>query len=399
MEIRPCSLAALEYIRRRTGPVALGKAIIPLFGKYLYLNEILTTRRRNACLILCYHGVVPDDIASDPQRYGNVIGAAEFSAQMSFLAQHMTPISLDVLERWLREEADLPENSVLVTFDDGYRNNLSYAADILLRFGIPAAFFPTVGYIGKRWLLWPTEIYRSVLYWSAPVVPLPDGSVIEVSPSEFETRISLATWVREYCKTVSEECKLSYLSRLREERSPELTPREREMCEFLSWRDISKLRNMGFAVGSHTMSHDIPVRLSPARLKYELEESKRQLEKHLSGECRVIAYPNGSRSDYSQAVFQEVERAGYGLALTTNAGLCTRASNRLQLNRICIPGKLSPLAYRTRLSGLHDLSKGALEQVSGYMRGWHSAVRDLRAGISSEKRWSRGGAGTRHPSH
>jgi peptidoglycan/xylan/chitin deacetylase (PgdA/CDA1 family) len=352
-----CAHAAAEYLPRSSFLARIGKAALPIAGEYLSLNRILMARRRHDPLILCYHGVVPDEIAEDPQRYGNLVSYSEFAEQMSLLAQVMTPISLSELDRWLHGGSALPANPVLITFDDGYRNNLLHAAPTLLKFGVPAVFFITVGYIGTDSLLWPTEIYRCVLLWPSPLVPLPDGSTLTIPAHDLTKRIALAGWVREFCKTIPDKLKNKYLMTLREAAFPALTRDEAEMFSFLSWEETDRLRRMGFEIGSHTLGHCILTRTCTDRGRRELEMSRQQLERNLGTSCVTVAYPNGCASDYSPQVLSAAAQAGYKLGFTTRAGVCTRSANPLALNRICIPGKLSKPGFQSRISGLHDLLK------------------------------------------
>jgi peptidoglycan/xylan/chitin deacetylase (PgdA/CDA1 family) len=360
MQTRCCSQTAAEYIRRKSMLERIGKAALPFAGEFLLLNRILTERRRQCPLVLCYHGVVPDEIAEDPQRYGNLTGLSEFTEQMSLLARTMTPITPSAFDDWLHNGSPLPDNSVLITFDDGYRNNLTHAAGVLRKFGIPAVIFAVVGCIGTDRLLWPTEIYRSILLWPSAVVPLPDESTIAIPPNDGEKRITLATWVREFCKVLSEESKNFYLSRLREAALPALEPSEMEMFRFLSWEELCKLHRMGFEVGSHTMEHCVLTRIYAYRLRRELEESRQQIERRLETSCLSFCYPNGQPADYSPQIISQVARAGYRAGFTTNPGACTRHMDPLALHRVSIPGKLSQRAYRSRISGLHDLLKSSL---------------------------------------
>jgi peptidoglycan/xylan/chitin deacetylase (PgdA/CDA1 family) len=316
-------------------------------------------RRRHDPLILCYHGVVPDEIADDPQRYGNLVSLSKFSEQMSLLSRVMTPISLSELDSWLRGGSALPANPVLITFDDGYRNNLLHAAPTLLEFGVPAIFFVTVGHIGTDRLLWPTEIYRCILLWPSPLVPLPDGSTLTVPANDLPKRIALAGWVREFCKTIPEELKNQYLITLREAAFPTLTRSEVEMFSFLSWEETDRLCRMGFEIGSHTVGHCILTRVCADRSRCELEVSRQQVERNIRTACVTVAYPNGCASDYSPQVLSAAAQAGYKFGFTTRGGVCTRSANPLALNRICIPGKLSKPGFQSRISGLHDLLKSS----------------------------------------
>lgn len=351
---------AAESLRRSSVWRRIGKAAVPLAGRYLFLNRVLRARRRRLPLILCYHGVVADKLADDPFHYGNVVSVSEFSEQMAMIAESMKPMSLALLREWLAGSTETPPDSVLVTFDDGYRNNLTQAAPILAKFRIPAVFFASAGYVGAERLLWPTDIYRRILLWRSQHVPLPDGSTLDVPPSEIAKRMALAAWAREFCKLIPDDQRRHYLCILSESELPMLTPAEEEMFSFLSWEELRQLHRMGFEIGSHTTDHSILTRLSPSQLTMELVDSKQRIEKHLRVPCVSLAYPNGRRSDYSPAVLTAALQAGYQIGFTTNSGPCTRTGSALTLNRVCVPGKLSGNGFQSRMSCLHDELKQAI---------------------------------------
>lgn len=357
----PCADVASGYLRHKTTSApAIGKTILPFAGKYLFLNQIVSMGHRHDPIVLCYHSVVPDEIAKDPLQYGCLVSESEFSEQMSLLAQAMTPISLTMFQAWLYEGSSLPRNPVLITFDDGYRNNLLRAAPILLKHGIPAVFFLTAAHLGQNRLLWPTEVYRAILYWPGSEIPLPDGSSINVAQNELQKRVALAGWARGYCKSLSEEFKNQYIERLREPAFPMLSPEEAEMFGFLSWEEAIRMQKLGFDLGSHTLEHCILTQVHSDRLHRELKSSKDQIEGVMGNCCCAsLAYPNGGAEDCSPEVFAAAERAGYRLGFTTRPGPCTRESNPLALNRICIPGKLSRMAFESRISSLHGFLKNS----------------------------------------
>jgi peptidoglycan/xylan/chitin deacetylase (PgdA/CDA1 family) len=351
---RPCAEIAAESLRRTSVWRRIGKAAVPLAGRYLCLNRALRARRRKIPLIVCYHGVVPDKFADDPLNYGNVVSVSEFSEQMAMIARSMRPISLASLRDWLVGSTEMPPDSVLVTFDDGYRNNLTHAAPILTRFSIPAVFFASVGYVGSERLLWPTDIYRRVLLWPFKHVPLPDGSMLDVSPAEVPKRIALAEWAREFCKLIPDDLRTHYLRILSKAEVSVLTPAEEEMFSFLSWDELRQLHRLGFEIGSHTTDHCILSRVPACQLAVELLDSKQRIEEHLRVPCISVAYPNGSQVDYSPAVLVAAVQAGYQLGFTTNSGPCMRTGSPLTLNRVCVPGKLSGDGFQSRVSCLHD---------------------------------------------
>lgn len=361
MERVKCSDAAAASLDRRSALPGIGKTMLPFAGKYLFLNRVVKMRHLHDPIVLCYHSVVPDEIAEDPLQYGCLVSESEFADQMSLLAQTTTPISLSQFQEWFYHGNSLPLNPVLVTFDDGYRNNLHHAVPILLQYGIPATFFLTAAHIGQNRLLWPTEVYRAILYWPSSKVPMPDGSYFTVASNEMQKRVALAGWVREFCKSLSEDAKSQYLVRLRERAFPELTPDDAEMFGFLSWDEVIKMQTLGFDLGSHTVDHCVLTRVDGVRLRHELQSSKDHIEQVLQRSCASLAYPNGGLEDCSAEVFSAAEDAGYKLGFTTKPGACTRQNSALALNRICIPGKLSRLGFESRISGLHGFLKSTFQ--------------------------------------
>jgi peptidoglycan/xylan/chitin deacetylase (PgdA/CDA1 family) len=93
----------------------------------------LFPKRRLSSRILTYHSVGLRDHEMN-------VRPDEFRRQMEWLVAHVPVISL-------REAADL-HPGVAVTFDDGYRDNLTEAAPVLRELGIPATVFLVVGRLG-----------------------------------------------------------------------------------------------------------------------------------------------------------------------------------------------------------------------------------------------------------
>ena len=100
------------------------------------------TLRRIAVPILMYHyvSVPPED--ADVYRRDLSVTPERFRAQMRYLAEHgYNVISLYDLNLALRWGAPLPPRPVILTFDDGYRDNYENAFPILQEFGYTATFF------------------------------------------------------------------------------------------------------------------------------------------------------------------------------------------------------------------------------------------------------------------
>src|SRR5687767_12094265 len=108
--------------------------------------------------ILMYHSICEPTLCQwiDP---ANSNTSECFQAQMSFLCEHRSVVSMDTLVESLRAGRELPAGTVALTFDDGYRDTLLVAAPILARLGLPATLYLPTGYIQRRQNQWIDDLY------------------------------------------------------------------------------------------------------------------------------------------------------------------------------------------------------------------------------------------------
>jgi peptidoglycan/xylan/chitin deacetylase (PgdA/CDA1 family) len=121
-----------------------------------------------ALRVLMYHKVndVPENSVTVP--------VSRFDEQMAQLGElGYQPVSLDDVLAYYLDGVPLPSRAVLVTFDDGYRDNLENAAPVLQKYGYPAVLFVPVAYLGTTRPLPHDEhlaqrgIVNRTLSWSA----------------------------------------------------------------------------------------------------------------------------------------------------------------------------------------------------------------------------------------
>jgi len=90
------------------------------------LNALSRWTNRNKLAVLNYHGVMQGDFRDQDQNiYCNTVGTEEFAGHLEFLVRHYNPVKASDVEAWIAGERDLPPRAVLLTFDDGRRNNLT----------------------------------------------------------------------------------------------------------------------------------------------------------------------------------------------------------------------------------------------------------------------------------
>jgi peptidoglycan/xylan/chitin deacetylase (PgdA/CDA1 family) len=113
---------------------------------FTILHKIRLTRlaawcNRKRVIILCYHGVTERLNRHPNDPAGLHIRADRFETQLNYLRRHYQVISLAKFLEARRTNAPLPNHSVVLTFDDGYRNFLTGALPRLAEREMPASVF------------------------------------------------------------------------------------------------------------------------------------------------------------------------------------------------------------------------------------------------------------------
>ncbi len=309
-------------------------------------------RRRGSVWIACYHGVVSEARPERREGYENTVSAREFEEQLTWLGSFCRFLDLHETLAWL-ENPTPGRPPVLVTFDDGYRNNLSLAAPILLRLGIPAAFFLSTGYIGTDRLLWPLEIDARLAQSAGCVF---DGRPL---PASRAGQAAMARNLRQRWKLLPDDQRLNEMALFREATVLDPSGVDSELNRFLTWDEARSLRGHGFNIGSHTVEHPILSRLSPEALLRELRGSKLQLEKELGVPADSLAFPNGGASDYTPEVIEATRQAGYQSAFAVGDRLqpsftAGKPEARYSIQRLIVPGHLPPYIFRFLASGIRE---------------------------------------------
>jgi peptidoglycan/xylan/chitin deacetylase (PgdA/CDA1 family) len=113
-------------------PAILSKTNVMKRGFFSLLQKLRITRlaawwNRQRVVILCYHGVTERSKRHPSDAHGLHIRADRFEKQLDYLRRNYKVISLAEFVKACQNKAPLPDYSVVLTFDDGYRNFLTCA--------------------------------------------------------------------------------------------------------------------------------------------------------------------------------------------------------------------------------------------------------------------------------
>ena len=109
-------------------------------------------------IILCYHRIFEPE--TDPHLLS--VSADRFRQQLEVVRRIAQPLDLDQLGVRLKEKT-LSRRGVVITFDDGYLDNLENALPILCAANIPATIYIATGPVGSNREFWWDDLERLVL--------------------------------------------------------------------------------------------------------------------------------------------------------------------------------------------------------------------------------------------
>jgi peptidoglycan/xylan/chitin deacetylase (PgdA/CDA1 family) len=280
-------------------------------------------RRQPAFPILKYHRVNDDRDAFFPS-----VPTAVFERHMAYLARTYRVLTVEELvERCRRSE--VPRHALAITFDDGYRDNLTHAAPILARYGLPATIFLATGFIGTAEVPWFDQLAMAFKTTKVPSVPAPWGEQVDLASTD--ARLQALARALGHLKGLPDRDRRRRVGELLDA----LTVTDRSWFKdlMLGWDDVQALAGLGFSVGAHTVNHSILSRVGLRRARTEIEGSHTMIEAACGVAPQAFAYPNGCPDDYTTTVQRLVQEAGFTCAVTTRFGLNTAETPRYELRR------------------------------------------------------------------
>jgi peptidoglycan/xylan/chitin deacetylase (PgdA/CDA1 family) len=299
-------------------------------------------------LILLYHRVSEKDV--DPWSLN--VTPRNFSEHLMVLKRNAFPIRLDRLVD-AHLDGKIQDRATVVTFDDGYANNLYEAKPILEHHDVPATVFVATGYIGHRREYWWDELDRALLRPGR----LPERLDLVISGEHHRWDLAAAVdYGEEEHRRNSDMAdgeprpgtRISFYFSVWERLHP-LPEREREMAmeKILAWANAGRaarqthrpldadevriLEGGGLVeIGAHTVHHLSLSSHSPAVQREEIQGGKGELEEVLGHPVTSFSYPFGQfRKDTATLV----RRAGFSCACTTEEEPVWNLNDRFQLPR------------------------------------------------------------------
>ncbi len=222
-------------------------------------------RKGPKAIVLTYHRVT--SISSDPLFLA--VTSSNFNDQIRVLKNHFDIISTTELISRLHAST-LKGNELVITFDDGYLDNLTEALPVAISHNVPLTIFISTGVFTSPDFSYPWDS----LYSNTRNVYVTEGDIRTLSKNHLVT------------------------------------------------------------IGAHTNSHPRLRDLSAERQKEEMIISKQKLESITNSSVKYLAYPYGGKLDFTKETARQAKLAGLDAAFAMGDRIVTPASDLYAIPRI-----------------------------------------------------------------
>lgn len=279
--------------------------------------------------VVMYHYVRDMHKTKYPRIKGLLI--EKFRGQLAYILRHYQVIRLEDYLDFLSGGKVVPENSCVLTFDDGFKDHYATVFPILRELDLPAAFFPqtqplvelTVPPVHKTHfllakigaLVFAQEV-NSILRDQFPDL-VEEFSIQDKIKKNLGYRWddALTVNLKWSIATMPHGPKVEILGEI----FGKYFEDERGFCKelYMTWDEIREMKESGLSFGSHTHTHPALSELSEEDQVRELKDSKDVMAKEFGEDVTLFAYPYGSFNDVTLRILRKL----YVCGLTTRVGV------------------------------------------------------------------------------
>jgi peptidoglycan/xylan/chitin deacetylase (PgdA/CDA1 family) len=295
--------------------------------------------RRKASLVrhgavLLYHRIA----SPGTDRWELSVSEKNFSEHLEVIKKYGTCLTLAELHTGLASGVS-GERLFAVTFDDGYRDNLTAAMPALKRAGVPATVFVTTGTIGSGREFWWDTLSR--VFLETPKLPArlnvrladqPWSRELGIDP-DMQTRLRAMDDFRARLMSLAADDIAQAVSDIAAEAGvdPRGDARDHPM-------DLDELRLMASSgqveIGGHTRTHAALTLVPPEVAQREIAEGRRDLREWTGMPVDSFAAPFGMQN---KSVAEAIRAAGFARACLVWTGVVTKWTDPFAIPRIHVP--------------------------------------------------------------
>ena len=334
-------------------------------SKATFICPRITRFIKRNLTILAYHRV--SEYNQNCPLDDNLISTSpeEFEKQVRYLKANYDCIDFATLSEILKgkippsppwQRGGFRGNALIITFDDGYKDNYDNAYPILKEHRIPATIFIATEFIDKQHLFWWDKVAYTVKQFPGALFNIngfDTASPTQPKGYKFDLRLSSREDVIDeillILKNLDDDERQNTIERLEEKLNVSI-PQYVAETSLLTWQQIREMSDNGIEIGSHTVSHPVLHKISHRQLTYELEQSKRKIEDEIGKEVIAFSYPVNDHGG-KEWIKNAVRDAGYSFATTlTHGNNKLSTMNPYSLKRLTVESFHDFNSFKAKLS-------------------------------------------------
>lgn len=319
-------------------------------ANFIFYSGLIHLFKKNTLTILVYHRVNNDYFCPD----GMNLSVESFESQIRHLKKNYNLVSLEETIDFIREKSQIPRNSIVITFDDGYKDNYTNVFPLLKKYGIPATIFLSVGAIEEKKSMWLDVITNAFKFTRQKFIDLHKFNLKKYDLTVTDKKLQAINGTVSFAKSLDEEERKEFIDYLLNELKvdPVSTTLDNLM---LSWEEIKEMKNSGITFGSHGMGHSILTKIPKEKLIGEIVASKQIIKEKAGIATKFFAYPNGQTGDFNEETAQLLKKNGYEAGFTLVKGYNNSTSDLFTLKRLCISQDTSSNSFTPFSALLFDM--------------------------------------------
>jgi len=324
-----------------------------IFFSILYYFGILSLLgfiNRHKAIILLYHGV-SENIIKGPIRNSKYlhIDAPNFRRQMQYLKKKYNILSIEDLCEIIESHRKIPAYSVVITFDDGYRNVFDNGYPVLRDYGIRASSFLNSRLMLNNAWQWLDKLEYMVDTTKLKVVDIL-GQRHNLENNKLKSEF--LNFIRNRLKKMNAQIRDMIMEELISKLEVTLPQYPCDEYRLMNYEQARQMADNGLvSFGAHTPEHTILTLEELEQARGLILESKREISGHLDRNVDLFSYPNGS---YNNRIKEMLKKEGFRCALTTDCGMNNAQADLFALKRISVGAQDTLIPFIAHLSGIRE---------------------------------------------
>ncbi len=267
----------------------------------------------------------------------------EFDWQVSYLKQEFDLISPSDLEH---AKAHPRGRHVLITFDDGYRDNYEAAYPVLKSHGVPATFFLATRFLDQPHISWWDEIAWMIRTTTNDFLDGPGWLAQPMLIDHLDPQLTIRRLLKIF-KTLPGDRTGDFLQWLAEETGSGRCPTRLALNQWMTWDMVREMHANGMTFGAHTVNHPILGRLPIDQQRWEIQESRKRIEQELGERIRTFSYPVGGSSSCTTETMDCLRQEGFQWAFRYGVGFRSDPfENPLEIPRLAVEHTTARTMFR-----------------------------------------------------